>query len=37
MINHVVLMRIIKFNLKQAKQKSLKVCIMWEAAGFLEF
>ena len=37
MINHVVLIWTIKFNVKQIKQKSLEVCITRKVVGFLEF
>ena len=36
-INHIVLMWTIKFNVKQVKQKPLKVCITWKVVGFWEF
>ena len=37
-INHAVLIWIwtIRFNVKQVKQKPLKVCITWKVVGFLE-
>ena len=37
MINHTVLVWTIRFNVKQVKQKPLKVCITWKIVGFLEF
>ena len=37
MINQVALIWIIKFNVKQVKQKSLGGFITWEVVGFLEF
>ena len=36
-INHIVLIWTIKFNVKQVKQNPLKVCITWKVVGFLEF
>ena len=37
-INHIVLISTIRFNVKQAKQKKpLKICITWRVAGFLKF
>ena len=36
-INHIVLKWRIRFNVKQVKQKPLKVCISWKVVGFLEF
>ena len=37
-IHHVVLIGTIRFNIKQVKQKPLKVCITWKViVGFLEF
>ena len=36
-INHMVLIWIIKFNLKHVMQKSVKVCIIWKVVGYSEF
>ena len=36
-INHIVLIRTIKFNVKQVMQKPVKVCITWKVVGFWEF
>ena len=36
-INHIVLIWAIKFNVKQVKQKPLEVCITWKVVGVLEF
>ena len=36
-INHIVLIRTIKFNVKEVMQKPLKVCITWKVVGFWEF
>ena len=36
-INHIVLIWTIRFNVKQVKQKPLKVCITWKVVRFLEF
>ena len=37
MINQIVLIRAIKFNVKHVKQKPLEVCITWKVVGCLEF
>ena len=37
MINHIVLILTIKFNLKHVKQKPLEVCITQKVVGFLKF
>ena len=37
MINHIVLIWTIRFNVKQVKQRPLKVCITWKVVGFSEF
>ena len=37
MLDHIVLIWTIKFNVKQVNQKPLKVCITWNVIGFLEF
>ena len=36
-INHIVLIRTIEFNLKQVKQRPVEVCITWKVIWFLEF
>ena len=33
----MVLIWIIKFNLKHVMQKSVKVCIIWKVVGYSEF
>ena len=36
-INHIVLIWTIRFNVMQVKQKPLKICITWKVVGFLDF
>ena len=36
-INHIVLMWTIRFNLKLVNQKPVEVCITWKVIRFLEF
>ena len=35
-INHIVLILKIKYNVKQIKQKPLEICIIGKVVGFLE-
>ena len=36
-INHIVLIWTIEFDLKQVNQKPVEICITWKVIGFLEF